>query len=170
VIYAILAKKNVQAHQLFTDQLAQQLYVKSEHSIFDFMKWAHLVTERTVETIKESQRSEGIVDKAMRYIHDNYTKDLNREEVAASVFLTPDYLAKVFKQETGLTMKEYLNDYRIKAAKLMLIESRLSIGQIAMETGYETISYFSTVFKKLTGETPNAYRSRHSYDRGKNEV
>lgn len=170
VVYAILAKKNVQAHQLFTDQLAQQLYVKSEHSLFDFMKWAHLVTERTVETIKESQRSEGIVDKAMRYIHDNYTKDLNRDEVAASVFLTPDYLAKVFKQETGLTMKEYLNDYRIKAAKLMLIESRLSIGQIAMETGYETISYFSTVFKKLTGETPNAYRSRQSYDREKNGV
>ncbi|WP_258166610.1 helix-turn-helix transcriptional regulator [Paenibacillus sp. PCH8] len=162
VVYAILAKKNVQAHQLFRDSLAQQLFQKSENSIFDFMKWAHLITERTIETIKETLRSEGIVDKAKRYIHDNYDKDLNREDVAASVFLTPDYLAKVFKQESGLTMKEYLNQYRIEAAKRMLIESRMSIGQVAIETGYDTISYFSTVFKKLAGETPNAYRAKYS--------
>ncbi|MGE6573827.1 response regulator transcription factor [Paenibacillus xylanexedens] len=161
IVYAILARNIVQAHQLFTDSLAQQLYLKSVHSIFDFMKWAHLITKRTIETIKETQRSEGVADKAKRYIHENYSKDLNREDVAASVFLTPDYLAKVFKQETGMTMKEYLNACRIAAAKLMLIDSRLSIGQIAMETGYENISYFSTVFKKLAGETPNAYRSRH---------
>lgn len=170
VVYAILAQNHVQAHQLFTDRLAQQLYVKSEHSIFDFMKWAHLVTERTIETIKQNQRSEGIVDKAKRYIDEHYTRDLNREEVAASVFLTPDYLAKMFKQATGLTMKEYLNEVRIKAAKRMLIESQLSVGQIAMETGYDTISYFSTVFKKLAGETPNAFRARHRDMQWNNDV
>lgn len=161
IVYALLARNDIQAHRLFADDVAQQLFQKSENSVFDFMKWAHFMTEKTIETIQETRQSEGVVEKAKRFIHENYHRDVNREDVAASVYLTPDYLAKAFKNETGLTIKEYLNEYRIKAAKQMLIESAASISHIAMETGFDNISYFSTVFKKLTGETPNAYRAKH---------
>ncbi|WP_235439915.1 helix-turn-helix transcriptional regulator [Paenibacillus sp. DMB20] len=162
VVYALLARNNIQAHRLFADDVAEQLFQKSENSVFDFMKWAHLITEKTMETIDEARQSEGVVERAKRFIHENYNRDLSREDVAASVYLTPDYLAKTFKTETGSTIKEYLNEYRIKMAKQMLIESAASISLIAMETGFENISYFSTVFKKLTGETPNAYRTKIS--------
>lgn len=161
VVYALLADNQIQAHKLFSDDVAQRLYQRSDSSVFDFMKWAHMMTEVAIETLKVTLRSEGVVERAKRFIHQNYNQDLSREDVAASVFLTPDYLAKVFKNETGLTIKEYLNEYRIEAAKRMLIESSASIGTIAMNAGFDNISYFSTVFKKLTGEPPNAYRSKH---------
>ncbi|MNJ56839.1 Bifunctional transcriptional activator/DNA repair enzyme AdaA [compost metagenome] len=119
------------------------------------------MTEVANETLKVTLRSEGVVERAKRFIHQNYNQDLSRDDVAASVFLTPDYLAKVFKHETGLTIKEYLNEYRIETAKRMLIESSASISTIAMNAGFDNISYFSTVFKKLTGEPPNAFRSKH---------
>ncbi|WP_438496043.1 response regulator transcription factor [Paenibacillus sp. IHBB 3054] len=161
VVYSLLSRQHIQAHRLFADEVIQQLAQHAESSVFDFMKWAQALTDKTVDSIKEVLQSEGVVDRAKRFIHENYRQDLSREDVAASVYLTADYLAKVFKNETGQTVKEYLNDHRINAAKQMLIESTANIGDIAMETGFDTISYFSTVFKKLTGETPIAYRSRH---------
>ncbi|MHA6530058.1 response regulator transcription factor [Paenibacillus sp. BAC0078] len=161
VVYSLLSRHHIQAHRLFADEVTQQLAQSAESSVFDFMKWARVVTDKTVDSIKEVLQSEGVVERAKRFIHDNYRQELSREDVAASVYLTADYLAKVFKNETGQTVKEYLNDCRINAAKQLLIESTANIGQIAMETGFDTISYFSTVFKKLTGETPIAYRSKH---------
>ncbi|PYI52242.1 response regulator transcription factor [Paenibacillus flagellatus] len=162
VVYALLARNNIQAHRLFEEEVAKRLFQKSDNSVFDFMKWAHFITEKTIATIDETRQSEGVVERVKRFIHENYNRDLNRDDVAATVFLTPDYLAKTFKSETGRTIKEYLNEYRIKVAKRMLVESTASIGYIAMDTGFDSISYFSTVFKKVTGETPNAYREKHS--------
>ncbi|WP_409346035.1 helix-turn-helix domain-containing protein [Paenibacillus sp. MBLB4367] len=162
VVYALLARNNIQAHRLFEGEVAERLFQKSDNSVFDFMKWAHWITEKTIETINETRQSEGVVERVKRFIHENYNRDLNREDVAANVFLTSDYLAKTFKSETGCTIKEYLNEFRIKVAKQMLIESTASISHVAMETGFDTISYFSTVFKKVTGETPNAYRTKHN--------
>ncbi|ULO08997.1 helix-turn-helix domain-containing protein [Paenibacillus sp. 19GGS1-52] len=161
VVYSLLSRQHIQAHRLFADEVSQQLAQNAESSVFDFMKWAQALTDKTVDSIKQVLQSEGVVERAKRYIHDNYAQDLSREDVAASVYLTADYLAKIFKNETGQTVKEYLNECRIRAAKQMLIESTTSIGDIAMDTGFDTISYFSTVFKKLTGETPIAYRSKH---------
>lgn len=161
VVYSYLTDNHIQAHRLFADDTAQQLQRNAEKSVFDFMKWAHFVTDITIESAKGAFQSEGIVEKAKRFIHASYKQEISREDVAASVYLTADYLSKAFKNETGLTIKEYLNEYRIKAAKRMLLESTASIGFIAVETGFDTISYFSTVFKKLTGDTPNGYRSKH---------
>ncbi|OKP95213.1 helix-turn-helix domain-containing protein [Paenibacillus sp. P46E] len=161
VVYSLLSRQHIQAHRLFADDVTQSLAQKADSSVFDFMKWAQALTDKTVDSIKEVLQSEGVVERAKRFIQENYRQDLSREDVAASVYLTADYLAKVFKNETGQTVKEYLNDFRIRTAKQMLIESTASIGEIAMDAGFDTISYFSTVFKKLTGETPIAYRSKH---------
>ncbi|WP_340024970.1 response regulator [Paenibacillus sp. FSL K6-1096] len=161
VVYSLLSRHHIQAHRLFADAHSQRLAQAAESSVFDFMKWAQALTDKTVDSIKEVLESEGVVERAKRFIQENYTRELSREDVAASVYLTADYLAKVFKNGTGQSINEYLNGCRIRAAQQLLIESTASIGEIAMDTGFDTISYFSTVFKKLTGETPAAYRLRH---------
>lgn len=161
VVYALLLRNHIQAHRLFAEDAIQQLAQQADSSVFDFMKWAQAVTDKTIDSVRDALRSEGVVEKAKRFIHENFRQELSREDVAAHVYLTGDYLAKVFKSETGLTIKEYLNECRIHAAKRLLLESQTSISEIALETGFDTLSYFSTVFKKLTGETPIAYRSRH---------
>ncbi|MBB6634594.1 helix-turn-helix domain-containing protein [Cohnella thailandensis] len=161
VVYSQLLRNHIQAHRLFADEAILRLAQQAESSVFDFMKWAQAITDKTIDSIREALKSEGVVDKAKRFIHENYKQELSREDVAAHVYLTADYLAKVFKAETGLAIKEYLNECRINAAKQLLLESKASVSEIALETGFDTLSYFSTVFKKMTGETPNAYRSKH---------
>lgn len=161
VVYTFLARNHVQAHQLFASEAIQELAQKAESSVIDFMKWAQIVTTRTISFVKEILESEGVVERAKRFIQDNYNEELSTESVAAHVYLTTGYLSKMFKNKTGLSIREYTNQCRIDSAKRMLLENSANIGEIAMETGFESISYFSTVFKKLTGETPISYRNRH---------
>ncbi|RUS45039.1 helix-turn-helix domain-containing protein [Cohnella sp. AR92] len=161
VVYALLLRNHIQAHRLFADEAIVRLAQQAESSVFDFMKWAQAITDKTIDSVREALKSEGVVEKAKRFIHENYKQELSREDVAAHVYLTADYVAKAFKSETGLAIKEYLNECRINAAKQLLLESKASISEIALETGFDSLSYFSTVFKKMTGETPNAYRNKH---------
>lgn len=161
IVYSVLYKNKIQAHKLFSDPVSRMMFQKSEHHVLDMMKWAAFITDKTIDYIQETKQSEGVVEKVKAFIEANYDQELSREMVASSVFLTPDYLAKMFKRETGLSIKDYLNDYRILKAKEALVQGNATISQIAADTGFESISYFSTVFKKITGETPVAFRGKH---------
>ncbi len=161
IIYSFLYKNEIQAHKLYSDRTSQRLFQASEDTVFDMMKWASFITDKTVDHIKEVQKSEGVVEKAKRFIQQNYTRDIGRDEVALHVFLTPDYLSKIFKAETGTHIKDYINELRIEKAKELLIQGDSSISEIASAIGFDSFSYFSTVFKKAVGETPYTFRKAH---------
>jgi two-component system, response regulator YesN len=157
-LYAFLYKKEIQAHKLFSDKISQKLHANADNSMFDMLKWVSYVTNKTIDYVKEVGKSQTIIDKAKQYIQDHYKEEIGRNEVSAMFFLTSDYLAKMFKAETGVTIKEYVNNYRIEKAKDLLRNSNASISMIAAEVGFDNFSYFSTLFKKLTGTGPQTYR------------
>ncbi|MGN6711218.1 MAG: helix-turn-helix transcriptional regulator [Anaerocolumna jejuensis] len=68
-------------------------------------------------------------------------------------------ISRLFKQTTGLSLFDYINQYRINKDKEYLIQSDLTINPIAKKTGFDTPQYFSIVFRKATGMTPKEYRS-----------
>lgn len=73
-------------------------------------------------------------------------------------FITPNYLSKRFRIEIGMSLREYINQLRIEEAKRLLLSTNLSVSDIAVEVGYDNISYFSTVFRKLCGVSPVDWR------------
>ena len=83
---------------------------------------------------------------------------ISRDTIADVFFLTPEYLAKVYKRQTGHNLKDYIIGYRIEMAKQLLADDIKSISDISAEVGFDNFSYFSTVFKKYTGITPGEYR------------
>lgn len=85
-------------------------------------------------------------------------EDLTVAGLAAEVFLSPNYLSQIFKQETGESVTEVLTKTRMEAAKELLKSADLRILEIAEMVGYENTTYFSTVFKKYTGLYPQKYR------------
>ena len=103
-------------------------------------------------------KSNEIVKKAIQYISRNFTHNLSLEEVAGHVNLNPAYFSTLFKQSTGSSFKEYLNMVRVEESKRLLANTKNSIIDIALATGFEDQSYFSKVFKKYTGLTPKQYR------------
>lgn len=159
-VYTILYDHGIQAHSLFANESSRKLMQNSENSIFDMMRWATFITNLTIDYIKEVEESENIIEKVKRFIHKNYSSSIGREEIAANVFLTPDYLSKAFKAKTGLNISDYINQYRIEKAKELLMNRNYNISDIASETGFDSFSYFSTVFKKFTGLSPRAYKKQ----------
>ncbi|MNC74742.1 HTH-type transcriptional activator RhaR [compost metagenome] len=74
--------------------------------------------------------------------------------------MNSNYLGQVFKQQTGKTFREYLNDKRTEEAKRLLRQGRLSIAEIAVNTGYHNTDYFVSQFKRMTGVSPSIFRKQ----------
>ncbi len=99
---------------------------------------------------------------AVEYIHGHYAEQLSLEQVAAQVYLNPDYFSRVFKMETGQTFINYLTDVRLQHSVQLLENTALRVQTIAQQVGYYNASYFSTTFKKKYGVSPYEYRRNGS--------
>lgn len=109
-------------------------------------------------TNKPTEASDSPVETVKRIIAENITTEISRDELAGQVFMSPDYLTKLFKKETGMSLSEYIIAKRIALAKQLLAETDLSIVEISQRTGFSYSSYFVRIFKKKTGMTPQQYR------------
>ena len=92
------------------------------------------------------------------YIEQHYREKILQEEVAAGLGISADYLSRLFKEETGLTFSEYLNQFRVERAANLLIYSEEPLAYIARYVNFPSQSYFGRIFKKVKGMTPRQYR------------
>lgn len=97
--------------------------------------------------------------RAKQYIHEHQTNDLSLGEVARSVNTSTFYFCKMFKKTTGLNFTDYLSRVRIEKAKNLLINPNLRISEIAYEVGFQSLTHFNRVFRKLVGQSPTDYRA-----------
>lgn len=95
---------------------------------------------------------------AKQYMNDNYNANINLESVSGQIGFNPAYFSSLFKKETGKNFMEYVMELRIQHAKQYLIQTDLTVDDIAKEVGYTDIKYFSKLFKKLTGLNPSEFR------------
>ncbi|MBD2868975.1 response regulator transcription factor [Paenibacillus arenilitoris] len=100
------------------------------------------------------------VQQAMSYIHEHYMDELTVELIGESLSVSGDYLRHLFKAEVGRTVTDYLTGVRIDKAKEMLKTGTYKTYEISERVGYRTGQYFSQVFKKWTGLTPQEYAER----------
>ncbi len=159
VAYGDLMKKGIQATKLFYDDQAIKLAERSTDSPVDLIRWCKQLFEKIFEYEEEIEKSLSVIDRINEYVHEHYHENISRNEIAEVFFLTPEYLAKLYKKKTGINIKNYINGYRIKMAKDMLKSEVLSISDIAEKVGFDNFSYFSTIFKKTTGMTPKDFRN-----------
>lgn len=98
-----------------------------------------------------------LIKQIVTYIGNHLSEELSVTILADLFHVNSSHLARKFKKETGYTVSEYVNNQKIEAAKLLLQRKELSISQIAENLGYNSGSYFSKVFKKITGSAPRDY-------------
>jgi signal transduction histidine kinase/DNA-binding response OmpR family regulator len=107
---------------------------------------------------KLSAESRRLVRLAMGYIHQHYAETLSRRDIAQHIGITEDHLTFCFRQELGTTPIMYLQRYRINQAKHLLKESRQTITEIALNVGFSDSGYFSRIFHRETGMSPESFR------------
>lgn len=95
------------------------------------------------------------------YVHENYRNKLNVKDIANVVHLSTGAFCRYFKKQTQITFIDFVNRYRINMAKTFLLEN-ISVGEVCYKVGFESPPYFSTLFKRLVGETPTSFRNKFS--------
>lgn len=114
-----------------------------------------------INTHKESSHRY-IVNEILKYIQNNLSKQIKIEDLCALTNSSPSLIGQCFKKETDKTIIEYVNTLKIDKAKQLLKESDLTITNISYDLGFNDMAYFNRVFKKLTGNSPNNYRKKHT--------
>lgn len=100
-----------------------------------------------------------IVINTITYIQNNYQNRITIEDIAKYCYCSSSTLSHVFSKNYGMTIGKLIHTVRCDRAKVLLAESGMSIGQIALESGFSSAGYFTSVFKNLTGVTPTEYRT-----------
>ena len=101
-----------------------------------------------------------VIAQVTQYLNENIHRDFSHDVLAAKYRIHPGYLSRLFKQDMGETLSEYLLRIKIERACALLKEGRYKIGDIAGMVGYSASSYFSIAFKKFTGCSPREYSQR----------
>ncbi len=104
-----------------------------------------------------------IIQRAARYINENYNKNISLSDTASFVGMSSTYFSKKFKDVTGFGFKEYILNIRMKKACTLLLETKLPVTEIAYETGFNDSNYFGDVFKRIKGISPLKYRKNREY-------
>lgn len=112
--------------------------------------------------LEGTENSAQIVAQVKRLISENLSEgNLQRDELAAMVHISPGYLGRIFKKETGMALTNYITKKRITVAKQLLAKTSLSVTRISERVGISYSSYFTKLFKEQVGMTPQEYRQKY---------
>ena len=110
------------------------------------------------------------VKQIINYLNENYNEKISLEQIAHNMYLSPVYISKIFKEETGESPINYLIKIRLEKARDILLKSNdNSIKSIANQVGYDDVYHFSKLFKKYYGISPLYYRKRELDKRASNQ-
>lgn len=110
--------------------------------------------------VKEAAAESPPVAKARLFIAEHQSEELSLAQVAQSVNMSAFYFCKMFKKATGMTFTDYLARVRVEKVKNLLLNPHKRVSEAAYEAGFQSLSQFNRVFRRIAGESPSAYRNR----------
>jgi AraC-like DNA-binding protein/ligand-binding sensor protein len=136
--------------------------IQEAQTIEELTDVLHITVERMAGQIFSFQgiRHASALRKAERFIWENYTRKISLQEIAEASGLSAPYFSTIFKDEMGENLSSYLNRLRVEKASRMLLETDLSLSEIAGSCGFEDQSWFSKIFKSYTSMSPGKYRGQ----------
>jgi AraC-like DNA-binding protein len=120
----------------------------------------HLAIQSNQIAVQQASAEPPIISRAKRYIEEHHREDLSLGQVAASVHTSLFYFCKLFKRHTGVSFTEYVSRLRTEKAKKLLLNPNLRVSEIAYEVGFQSLTHFNRVFKRVLHESPTEYRTR----------
>lgn len=133
-----------------------QTEANAEHTPDSLRKWLEVMVRTIINSthMHENVRHRKIVEFMTQYMHEHYMEDITLSVMAEKVQVSRNYLGQIFKNVMNETFNSYVTRIRMERAKSMLLQGNLYIYEVAEKVGYNSISYFSTQFKKYTGSNP----------------
>lgn len=155
--------------RLYTD-LFQQLYDSSVsdsyvrdmeiHQAISFLLTAAMKDCWNTDSHHIQQATNLRIEPVRQYLFSHYKEKISLEELSSRFFISKFYLSRLFREQYGMSVSDYILDLRIRHAKELLRFSALSLNEIAEQCGFYDLPYFSRTFKKAEGISPSAYRKQ----------
>jgi AraC-like DNA-binding protein len=121
---------------------------------------SHLSDLSNQIVVQKNNAEPPMITRAKEFIKQNHAEDLSLSQVAKAVNTSTFYFCKMFKKGTGLNFTEYVSRVRIESAKNLLLNPNLRISEIAYQVGFQSLTHFNRVFKKIVGDSPTEYRAK----------
>jgi AraC-like DNA-binding protein len=119
----------------------------------------HLSMLSNQVVVQQENAEPPVITRAKEYIHEHQTEELSLGQVAKAVNTSTFYFCKMFKKVTGINFTDYLSRVRIEKSKNLLLNPNLRVSEIAFEVGFQSLTHFNRVFKKILGQSPTEYRA-----------
>ncbi|MCD7765216.1 MAG: response regulator [Lachnospiraceae bacterium] len=152
-----------------TDLQRQLTDIYSYRSLDEYTEalsqWLGMVHEKT-DNRSDEFRNRQKLEKAIRYIRENYSSDLNMAVVSNHVSMNYSLFSQEFKQYTGENFVSYLRNIRMEEAKRLLSQTQLRVVEISQKVGYENEKHFMKTFKSVYGVSPSEFRKNVEYTEG----
>ena len=155
--YSVLRENHITTYQFITHCRDQELLEMSGRSVSCMESLILTEAEKIMDQIRYMEKTDLIIEDIRHYIGE-HLDEVTRSSISEVFYLSPNYLSKLFRKEMGVSLSEYIQGQRMARAKRLLLQTELSISQIAAETGYPSFAHFSKQFKKFVGMTPGEYR------------
>jgi AraC-like DNA-binding protein len=120
----------------------------------------HLSMLSNQVVVQQANSEPPVITRAKEYIHEHQTEELSLGQVAKAVNTSTFYFCKMFKKITGINFTDYLSRVRIEKSKNLLLNPNLRVSEIAFEVGFQSLTHFNRVFKKILGQSPTEYRAQ----------
>ena len=159
-MYQLLSENNI------TDEGMEKITKALKHgneikNLIHLKQWTNNIINTYFEYCDNTQFISLAVERTLKYISENFTEKLSREDMAKNVCLNADYLSRIFRKEAGMSISDYIIKLRMDMAKDLLLNTNLSVTQVSEECGYFNFSYFAKIFKKSFGLSPIEYRKNN---------
>lgn len=159
-VLSLFDKMNDEYNAVASDNFSAALIRGYMAELFAFICRTNrsLATAERIESERIGAILEPSIQQAAQYISEHFREDISLADVAAQAYMSRSYFSRKFKKITGLNFSEYLTSTRIKAADDLLLQTSLSIAEIAASCGFGDANYFGDIFKKHKGMSPTKYR------------
>ncbi|WP_300351083.1 AraC family transcriptional regulator [Clostridium sp.] len=155
IIGPLYLKENLNTSN--NSELYPNIALKNKPSLKYYNKLLNIIIDDKLKDYSNASYSP-YVARAIEYIEKNYYKDISISSLCLEFKINKTYFCNIFKNETGQTFINFLNNYKIEKSKELLKDLDLSLLDIAHQVGFANQSYYCTVFKKITNQTPLKYR------------
>jgi AraC-like DNA-binding protein len=120
----------------------------------------HLSMTSNQIAVQRANAEPPVIARAKQYIQEHQTEELSLGQIASAVHTSPFYFCKLFKKVTGIHFTDYVSRTRTERAKNLLLNPNLRISEIAYEVGFQSLTHFNRVFKRIVGQSPTEFRAQ----------
>lgn len=155
---ALLVENRMTAEEIFAPDAPPHEQLEKKETLDAIHEWMEQALCTIAGALPSGAKANGNVEAAIRFIEAHFTEDLSVERISDAVQLNAAYLSRIFKQDTGKTILEYLTIRRIQESKKLLLSTKRNIHEIAQAVGYNNTNSYIRFFRKYEGVTPGEFR------------